>query len=114
MGYFSADGALYRRRAIFRICHIFYSFLPSVISRVAGRRARGEGLGERCEEIARVICLRYRLTDERTYISSLRNTVPRKHAADDLYLVPASRSLSRCSDGARFAFALHETLQNSK
>lgn len=98
------------RRTLFSVHHIFHSFPLSVISRVAAREVRGE----RREEIASDMSAISSLTDERTCISSSRNIVPGKHRRR--FSLPRSRrSLSRCnSDGARFAFALHETLQNSK
>jgi len=56
---------------------IIYSIL-AMISRVVAREVRGKG-SENDAKKSRVIRLRYRLTDERTCISSSRNIVSRKH-----------------------------------
>ena len=109
VGYFSTDGAFYRRRTIFRVRHIFYSFLPSrrMISRVVARR-QGSPCGED-EEIA----------SDTSAISS-HGQHGRVFRARE---IPPTISTSRfrqpefrpgAGDGARFAFVLHETLQNSK
>lgn len=91
MGYFSADGTFLSKVHDIS-CLSYILFIPLVISRVTSGRDRKSDVKK-----LRVICLRYRLT-EYGRIFLVHKTPSRENTANDLYLVSASRSLSRCSD----------------